>query len=213
MRRILACLAVVTAPVVVPEVAAAGERCTAEAPDEVGVVVVVDFGDLPGASPEPSVACVSVPEGTTGSDVLEVRAQALGTSPPRYDGSGLLCAIDGLPEAGCGDRVDGGYLYWSYWQGTDDGWEHSPVGPAFRDVETTTTEGWHFVEGSGRPTDPPPRAPSHPDAVMAEFETIGETAAADGGGGSTLVGALVGAGGVVALAAGGWFVARRRRAV
>ena len=30
--------------------------------------------------------------------------------------SGLLCAIDGYPAGGCGDRTgQGGYHYWSYW--------------------------------------------------------------------------------------------------
>lgn len=193
-------------------VATAGERCEADGPDEVGVVVVVDFGDLEGAPGGPSVVCVSVPEGATGNDVLEARARQLEVSSPRYDSSGLLCAIDGLPEDGCGERVGSGYLYWSYWLGTGDGWEHAQEGPGFRDADPTVTEGWHFVEGSGRPSDPPPEAPPAPEAAMDEVVAVSDTgSSSDGSAGSGVAGAAIGAGAVLVLAVAGLTVARRRR--
>ncbi len=211
MRRVVAGFAVFAAAALVAPPAAAGERCEGDAPDEVGVVVAVDFGDLAGGPASPSVTCVSVPEGATGNDVLEARARHLEVSSPRYDSSGLLCAIDGLPEDGCGERVGSGYLYWSYWLGTGDGWEHAQQGPGFRDADPEVTEGWHFVEGSGRPSDPPPEAPSAPDAAMTEVVAVSDAGPnSDDSGGSGIAGAAIGAGAVLALVVGGVVVARRR---
>lgn len=212
MRRAVVGLVLFAAAALVAPPAAAGERCEGDAPDEVGVVVVVDFGDLAGGPVSPSVTCVSVPGGATGNDVLEARADRLDVPAPRYDASGLLCAIDGMPGSGCGERVGDGYRYWSYWLGTGDGWEHAQQGPGFRDADPAVTEGWHFVEGSGRPTDPPPEGPSTPDAVMTEVEAVSDTGStSDDSGGSGIAGAAIGAGAVLALVVAGVVVARRRR--
>lgn len=37
------------------------------------------------------------------------------------------------------------FRYWTYWTGTADGWQFSPVGPAFRDVEDGVVEGWRLA--------------------------------------------------------------------
>lgn len=131
---------------------------------QIRISVVVDFGDLPNPPPT-SAACVSAEEGSTGAAVLAARAKQLGTPAPRFNTSGLLCAIDGLPATGCGERTGDGYRYWSYWQGTASGWSYANVGPAGRRVRATQTEGWHFVEGAGLPSDPPPRGPADPTAT------------------------------------------------
>lgn len=194
-----------------PRFSGAAEACATTERGEIGVHVVIDFGDLvPDASP--SVECVVVSEGASAADVLDRRARQLGAPPPRYDPSGLLCAIDGLPENGCGEREGDRYLYWSYWQGSDDGWTYSQVGPAQRQASPSVTEGWHFVRGAALPSDPPPRAP----AVGAEaVEVKGATVTAGREGGDTsgsggLGGPVAGAVALVALAGTGTYLARRR---
>lgn len=73
------------------------------------VGLVVDYGtaaDAPeGSEPpesEPVTRCVVVPEDATSADVLEEDSRT------RIGTSGLLCAIDGYPESGCGDATGGG---------------------------------------------------------------------------------------------------------
>ncbi len=135
----------------------------AAASGDLRVSIVVDTG-----SGSPSAVCVAVSPGATGADVLAERSRVLGTPAPRWDGSGLLCAIDGVPESGCGERTDDGYRYWSYWNGDGGSWAYSPIGPATKRVKVGGVEGWHFVEGAGNPTDPPPRAPADHRAVCGE---------------------------------------------
>ena len=197
-----------------PHSSGASGACATPPRWEIAVVVVIDFGELlPGAST--SVACVVVSEGVTGAAVLHQRARDLGTPPPRYDTSGLLCALDGLPENGCGERDGDRYLYWSYWQGDGDGWTYSQVGPAQRKANPSVTEGWHFVRGAALPSDPPPRAPAvGADAVEVKGATVtaGRPSDDDGSGSDGLAGPAVGAAAFAALAGVGAYLARRRRA-
>lgn len=157
-------LAVVVALVAGPALVAPSITgdCAAAA-GEIRVSVVVDAG-----AGGPSEVCVAVSSGATGADVLAERARVLGTPPPRWDGSGLLCAIDGVPETGCGERHADGYRYWSYWNGDAGSWTYSPIGPATKRVKPGAVEGWHFVDGAGNPTDPPPRAPADHRAVCGD---------------------------------------------
>ncbi|MFJ6214816.1 SCO2322 family protein [Streptomyces sp. NPDC092296] len=70
------------------------------------VAVVLDFGtpaDAPsgGRPPARRTVCAVVPTDANSAEVLAA------TVPPlRYDGSGVLCAIAGYPESGCGEVVD-----------------------------------------------------------------------------------------------------------
>lgn len=202
--------------------ATATRGCDPAPNGEIAVFIVVDFGEsAPGDTPEP--ACVVVPDGATGTDVLEERARLLGTPPPRYNASGLLCAIDGRPDSGCGARDGDRYLYWSYWQGTREGWDYADIGPSSLTVSATRAEGWHFVRGAALPGDPPPRVEpfasparrlgSDPDGAD---DAIGDGEAgrgdrrssAEGGLSGLVTGAVV----VLALVAGGMWMARRRAA-
>jgi hypothetical protein len=76
----------------------------AAAPGQVRVAVVIDFGlptdAAPGQEPpqEGTVACVEVPQGSTGEQALAAAA------PVRAEG-GLTCGIGGYPTTGCGDVV------------------------------------------------------------------------------------------------------------
>ena len=159
--RLAAAALVVACVVPAAAVAGAPPACAA---GELRVAVVVDFGDLP-SPPPTSVMCVAGSDRDTGADILAARARLLGKPMPRYNSSGLLCAIDGLPQTGCGERVDGRYRYWSYWHGTAGGWEYSSTGPAGQRARSTTTEGWRYVDGAGLPSAPPPRGPADPAAT------------------------------------------------
>ncbi len=80
--------------------------------------------------------------------------------------SGLLCSIDGVPKTGCGTASGGHYAYWSYWHGSGGTWSYSNSGPASGRVDSAIVEGWRYQpNGSGNPTDPPPRGPARATAV------------------------------------------------
>lgn len=133
----------------------------AEAQGQIRVTVVVDPGTVGGAPRGPESTCVTVSSGATGADVLAERARKLGRPQPRYDSSGLLCALDGYPSSGCGEQGSGGYEYWAYSTSRTGDWRHSSQGPAFRRMQDGDVEGWRFLRGAGNPSDPPPRlAPS-----------------------------------------------------
>jgi hypothetical protein len=134
---------------------AMGRACAA---GNVHIAVVVDSGS------GSSVSAVCVPMGArdNGATLLAARAAMLGTPQPSFDGrSGLLCAIDGFPQSGCGKRTGGHYAYWAYFHGINGRWEYSNIGPGGTRVNPSVVEGWRFQpDGAGLPTDPPPRAPA-----------------------------------------------------
>jgi|GEM_PF-1407056 len=135
-----------------------GESCAEAtvAQATINVGMVVDFGILKGAG-DPTgqrVTCVPVPSGSSGIQLLEAAGHDY-----RLNGSGLLCAIDGLPAGNeCGERTpSGSYRYWAYFHGAGSSWSYSGIGPAYYRATAGGVEGWHFVEGTGNPGDPPPR--------------------------------------------------------
>jgi hypothetical protein len=118
-------------------------HCPTPAAGQVRVAVVVDATGL--ASSTPSVVCVDVASGSTGATALVARAIRLGTALPRYNSSGLLCAIDGVPAApACGSPTGGSFAYWSYWLGGT-AWSYANVGPAGHGVVDGSVEGWRWV--------------------------------------------------------------------
>ena len=128
----------------------------------VHIAVVVDIGS------GNSVSAVCVPGSATanGASILSARASMLGVQQPRYSSSGLLCAIDGIPATGCGEQHDGKYAYWSYWHGIGGNWSYASIGPGGSRVSTAIVEGWRWQpNGTGLPTDPPPRGPANVSAV------------------------------------------------
>lgn len=141
------------------------EACAATAAGaSMTVAVAVDPGSVAGMSGGPETICVTVPAGATGADVLAARARALGRPMPRYASSGLLCAIDGQPATGCGERIDGTYQYWAYFLGSGS-WTYAGTGPALRRASAELVEGWRYVAGAGNATDPPPRASAAASAI------------------------------------------------
>ena len=132
------------------------------------VPVVVDTG---GPSATAEVACVSVPVGSNGAQVLTARAKLLHVPAPRYAESGLLCAIDGYPATGCGVQNGPYYAYWAYYHGGSS-WTYASVGPAEWKVSPGDVEGWRFQpQGTATPADPPPRAPSEASTLCPSSTT------------------------------------------
>jgi hypothetical protein len=126
--------------------------CPTPASGQVRVAVVVDGSAL--GSSAPPVVCVVVNQGANGIAALNARAARIGAPAPRFNSSGLLCAIDGVPLApACGNLGPNGYEYWSYWIGGST-WTYAPVGPASRSMQDGTVEGWRFLPG-GAPVPPP----------------------------------------------------------
>lgn len=74
----------------------------------------------------------------------------------------LLAAAVALPAAGIGAQTAAAttYAYWSYWHKAPGAtsWTYSGSGPYYYRPADGSVEGWHFVTGSGGPSDPPPRA-------------------------------------------------------
>jgi len=124
---------------------------------KVSVGLVVDFGSLPGAPGTDVGACASVDNAANGYAVLQAAGRQI-----RLDTSGLVCAIDGYPAGDdCGTRSPTGYRYWAYFYGDGSGgWTYASIGPGGHRVFAGSVEGWHFVEGAGKPIDPPPAGSS-----------------------------------------------------
>ena len=137
---------------------------------EVSVAFVLDFG---GSSGDQVVGCVTVPSSDT-----------------RYD------SINGVPSSGCGQVIDGGYIYWAYFTGGAHGWVYSSTG-AFGTVGTDDVEGWRFENpGSGNPGDPGPRtAPRYNAICGSTTPTTLPTGGSGGGGGGHGGGAAAASGG------------------
>ena len=72
------------------------------------IALVIDHGttaDAPSSErpPKARTTCARVPAKGSAADALAAQAP-----PLRYDSSALLCAIDGYPKSGCGERISGG---------------------------------------------------------------------------------------------------------
>jgi hypothetical protein len=151
-RLVLLVIVGLTAPLVAAVPAHAATNCPPAAGKVTVALVIDDDRSLPG------VECWTVPEGTTGAQLLAMRADRLGRPAPRYDRSGLLCAIDGYPTTGCGEPTgDGAYVYWSYWWRVPSGWKYATTGPATKVLRNGDVEGWHFIVGRGTGGDLAPR--------------------------------------------------------
>ena len=135
----------------------------AVAASDVPVAFVLDFG----TGTTPVVGCVSVPASDNRYDALAAFAKQKGMALPGYDsnGSGLLCSINAVPSTGCGQIVQGGYIYWSYFTGGTSGWTYASSG-ASGGVTNPDVEGWRFQNpGTGKPVDPPPRSAAQYDSI------------------------------------------------
>jgi hypothetical protein len=160
---------------------------------EVSVAFVLDFG---GSTGDQVTGCVTVPSSDTRYDALAAFVQAKGLAQPSYAPSGLLCSINGVPSSGCGQVVDGRYVYWAYFTGGAHSWIYASTG-ASGTVGTDDVEGWRFENpGSGNPGDPGPRtAPRYNSLCSPSTPSPPPTGRTGGGGGSGRGGGGTGGGG------------------
>lgn len=137
LRRAALVAAFSLLPVVLagPAQAAADGACT----DPAGVTVVVDATALGG---DVSIGCADGSP-ATGTEALE---QA-GFSDTR-DASGLICAIDALPDP-CPTTFAG--EYWSYWYAEGDTWQAYLEGSDTAAPPPGGVEGWRWSDGSAGP--------------------------------------------------------------
>lgn len=148
----------------VPTTAAPSGPCA----DGEGVTVVVDLTDLGG---EVEVGCAT--GAGTGTEAL----QAAGFTDTR-DASGMICAVDGLPDP-CPATFEGSF--WSYWFGGEDGtWQTYMEGSDTAVPEAGGVEGWRYSDGSAGPTLSPTEAlaleSQDAEEDAAEEDTTQETA-------------------------------------
>ena len=163
----LAPLGMAAASATVPNAVARVPCADAAAAGDVTVAFVIDFSGAAGAPGDGIVeACVAVPSNDNDSEALSAVATEEGFAVPRFNDSGLLCAIGGVPVSGCGQQVKGGYDYWSYWQGSPSGWTYANTGPAENQVDSAVVQGWRWEDpGAANPSDPKPRGPSTPGSI------------------------------------------------
>jgi hypothetical protein len=111
---------------------------SAHAADTICVALVVDFGDL-GAGVDSD--CVTVPDGSSGEDVLRAR-HTLGFRPNQ---PGFVCTIDGWPHEGC--SASNGEHYWAYFHRApgSSAWTYSTAGASGYQPRNSSTEGWVWL--------------------------------------------------------------------
>jgi hypothetical protein len=161
-KRIALVVAALSIAFVAPVTAAGVTATCANAADGETVAIVVDFGDVTDEGTRPGgveTFCVPWNSDLSGAQAMKDAGLTL-----RFGSSGLLCAINGYPAEGCGEKTgDRAYNYWSYWKtkAGETAWSYSTTGAATK-VRAGATEGWRFVKGAGSPNDPQPRhAPDH----------------------------------------------------
>lgn len=114
-----------------------------------GVTVVVDFASLGGG-----VQTDCAP-GDPGSGIEALRGSGHEPTRAAQQAGYFVCRIDGLPADDPCQRASPENAYWSYWHAQPGGsWTYSNTGPADRDPNPGTVEGWAFGAG-----DPPSIAP------------------------------------------------------
>jgi hypothetical protein len=85
------------------------------------VALVIDPGtaaDSPGGTKPPAArtACARIAADASSADALAAVAR-----PLRYDSSGILCAISGYPQSGCGEQLSSGPIHHTGATGGDSG--------------------------------------------------------------------------------------------
>jgi hypothetical protein len=137
--------------------------------DPGGVTVVVDLTDLGG---QVDVGCAE--DAATGAEALV----AAGFTDTR-DASGLICAIESLPDP-CPETFEGSF--WSYWYATPDGdWQSYLEGPDTAVPDAGSLEGWRYSDGTSGPTVTPAAVmDAATEAVPEESDDAADTTEADG---------------------------------
>jgi hypothetical protein len=156
-RIALALAAVAGAALPAAPVAAAKTIC---------VGLVVDARSLGG---ELSTDCTTVPDGSTGYDVLKAAGHTVG-----FRQDGLICTIDNRPADGC--EATDAIHYWAYFhrEAHASSWSYSSEGATTYQPDNGESEGWVWRNGDmAKPANVPysticPQAASpHPSAARS----------------------------------------------
>lgn len=103
------------------------------------VGLVVDARSLDGPM---SATCTTVPDGSTGYDVLRAAGHTVG-----FRSDGLICTIDNRPSDGC--AATDAMHYWAYFhrEPNSTSWSYSNEGATTYKPENGETEGWVWRDG------------------------------------------------------------------
>lgn len=103
------------------------------------VGLVVDARSLDGPM---SAKCTTVPDGSTGYDVLRAGGHTVG-----FRNDGIICTIDNRPSDGC--AATDALHYWAYFHREKDSssWSYSNEGASTYKPENGETEGWVWRDG------------------------------------------------------------------
>ena len=156
LRRMIAAIALGTiAPTLLGTSAMGTDAPTGSCPDGT-VTVVVDFTDLGGR-----IEIGSATDWSTGTAALT----SAGFADTR-DASGMICAIDSLPEP-CPAEFTGSW--WTYWSAeNDDAWQFAAEGPDTTEPAAGGIEGWRYHDGTAGPGITPADAAELPATVTAD---------------------------------------------
>ncbi len=163
---------------------ASAQACGPAPTGQVAVIVTIDRG-----AGSPTGRCVTVSHGSTGLDALRAAGHEV-----RLDG-GFVCAIDGLPATGCGNKPDAGNAYWRYWHAPANGgaWSYSQVGAGgYRLPTRCAVEGWVWSDSPSSDTPPriaPPVVTCEAPASTVPPPTAPPATTPPGGAGSGTAGA------------------------
>ena len=152
-----------------PAAPSQNQACT----DNVGVTVVVDFGDLGGGV---NVRCAPGPV-SSGLDAMS-RAGVAYRTTLRFNG--FVCRIAGQPASDPCQTASPANAYWSYWIAARGGsWCYSNFGAGSRTPPPGSIEGWSFALNRSGASTPPPRYPvpaavagTKPNPVPASHCTV-----------------------------------------
>jgi hypothetical protein len=129
--------AIALASVAAPAAGTGAQTQDGACPDD-AVTVVVDFTDLGGAI---EIGCAT--DASTGTAALT----SAGFVDTRDD-SGMICAIDSLPDP-CPAEFAGSW--WSYWYADEDAWQSWQEGSDTAVPVAGGIEGWRYHDGSAGP--------------------------------------------------------------
>ena len=103
------------------------------------VGLVVDSRSLDGPM---SAKCTTVPDGSTGYDVLRAAGHTVG-----FRNDGIICTIDNRPSQGCA-ATDASH-YWAYFhrEPGSSSWSYSDEGATTYKPDNGETEGWVWRDG------------------------------------------------------------------
>jgi hypothetical protein len=182
-----------------------GKGADGYCPENGGVTVIVDFGDL---GPQPLVRCAP---GTPASGVAALQDAGVEITGSQKYGLAVACRIEGKPgpDAESCAAMPSATAYWSYWHAAPGGaWESSQEGAQTSKPAAGGFEGWAFAHPASADAMPAP-----PRVAPVRQVTSGTAApdVADGGVGSFPWGWVIAVVAILLVGGAAVFASARRR--